>query len=53
MEETILEAVRNVGFPIVVALFVLVRLERRVSELTEAVKELVRATKANGSERST
>lgn len=37
MEDTIVTAVSQVGFPIVVALYVLVRMERRIERLTAAI----------------
>ena len=42
MEEYI-SAIANLGFPIAVSIFLLVRLERKMDELTGSVKELSRA----------
>ena len=39
--EEILKAVSTVGFPIVVAVYVLVRIEPRLNKLNDAILELV------------
>ncbi len=37
----ILEAISSVGFPIVVAVFVLIRIEPRLNKLAEAINKLI------------
>ena len=41
--EDLISAIANLGFPIAVSIFLLVRLERKMDELTGSVKELSRA----------
>ncbi len=38
--ELFFDAVSNVGFPIVIALYVLIRLERVIKDNTEAISDL-------------
>jgi len=47
--ETILQAVGNVGFPIAVTAYLLVRIEAKLSDLTASIAELARAIEAGGS----
>jgi len=47
--ETILQAVGNVGFPIAVTAYLLVRIEAKLSDLTASIAELARAVEAGGS----
>ena len=39
--ETLIPIISNVGFPIVISLYVLTRLENTVKENTKAIKEVV------------
>ena len=41
--ETILQAIGNVGFPIVVAAYLLVRIENKLEGLTASIASLARA----------
>lgn len=44
--ETILQAVGNLGFPIVVTAFLLVRIETKLEGLSASIAELARAISA-------
>jgi hypothetical protein len=41
MMDTLIPIISNVGFPIVISLYVLTRLENTVKENTKAIKEVV------------
>ncbi|WP_326908136.1 YvrJ family protein [Sedimentibacter sp. MB31-C6] len=44
--DEILTLIGNFGFPIVVAVYLLVRIEKKLSELTESIHELTTAIKS-------
>jgi len=44
--DTIIKLIQGVGFPVAVAMFVLVRLDRSVRDLTKAINELILFLKA-------
>jgi hypothetical protein len=46
MMESIIPLISNVGFPIVIALYVLIRLERTVQDNTRVIKEVVHMCKS-------
>ena len=39
--ENIISSISNVGFPVVLSVFLLLRFEKKIDELTEAINELV------------
>lgn len=39
--ESILSSISNVGFPVVLSIFLLLRFENKIDELTRAITELV------------
>ncbi len=40
--ETLLQAVANYGFPMVVSVYLLLRLEVRMAELNQSIQELIK-----------
>ena len=44
--ETILQAVANVGFPIAIAIFLLVRIEGRLEALAASISDLARVVES-------
>ncbi|MCM3324807.1 YvrJ family protein [Cytobacillus kochii] len=40
-----LTALSNFGFPIVIAFYLLIRIERKIDELTKAINELINVTR--------
>ena len=47
MMETLIPLISNVGFPIVIALYVLMRLEHTLKDNTKAIKEVLLFCKHN------
>lgn len=39
--ENIIQNISNVGFPVVLSIFLLLRFEKKIDELTKAITELV------------
>lgn len=39
--ENIISSISNVGFPVVLSVFLLLRVEKKIDELTKAINELV------------
>ena len=39
--ENIISSISNVGFPVVLSIFLLLRFENKIDELTKAINELV------------
>ena len=39
--ENIISSISNVGFPVILSVFLLLRFEKKIDELTKAINELV------------
>jgi len=46
--EELLNAISNVGFPIAVAVYILIRIEPRLNKLAEAINKLIPIVEADG-----
>jgi len=46
MEQTVLSQIANLGFPVVVSIYLLVRMEGKLDELTKSIAELSRTISA-------